>query len=238
MILELILASPVLLCGGVVMKRAAPRITGGLRVAAEKLSVFSLPGSSDTELFSGVPKPSGILAGMICTRLLSEDFRPADNKASFKGFSVSWEDAKPKGTGNTRFSGHPRLKEAIRLSENTFSELQYRMEAYPSLNRQVNVAMEKLLPTKRQITVEGFDVEFSVEEKERLLEALGKALVLHEERLAAQRAADNQMKAVAAIEEFFKPVSIKAVVEVKPKSEETPTLDELLGPVALTYKEK
>jgi hypothetical protein len=178
---------------------------------------------------------------MICTRLLSDEFMPKNNKATFKGFSVSWEDSQPKGTGNSRFVGHPLLKEAIRLSGNSFSESQYRLEAYPNLNRQVNAAMETLLPSKRQITVEGFDVVFSGKEKEQMLEALGKALVLHGERLEAQRDADNQLKAVHAIEEFFKPVPAKVTVEeAKATKAEVPTpeptMESLLGPVTLKEK--
>lgn len=174
---------------------------------------------------------------MIVTKLLSPEFSPKDGTASFDGFTVSWWVATEHDPlSPTGFRYHPRLKEAIEGAGFFIEPADYALYVYPSLNRSINKYIIDNF-SAREVIVTGIDVTFSDREKTTILKGLTVALKLHKEREDAKKAAENQMKAVAAIEEFFKPVPVTPVIEEKPSVRKIkPTKEELLGPIVMEVR--
>ena len=160
----------------------------------------------EEELFDGCPKPSGILAGMVAARLLSDDFKPKDNTAVFKGFTVKWLCL----TDNQfRHTNNPRLKEAIadynKQYKDTKNEGYYRDSFWKNFREHVNAYLDRLPVVT--VVFDGLDVSFSEAELKKIEAALNKGLAFHTLREKNKDTAENQKRAVDAIEAFFKPVT-------------------------------
>jgi len=167
------------------------------------------PFEPSEELFDGVPKPSSILAGMIASRLLTDEFKPVGNKARFKGYTVEWT---PSDKGDpTRHYDNPRLQEALDAwAEKTNDHKgrwirgHYQDSFWTNLRKFVNNYLDKCPHCSIKFDDKTVEVVFSETEILKIHSALNRAQELHEGRLEAQRQADNQQKAVTAIENFFK----------------------------------
>lgn len=158
-------------------------------------------GSDAAELFPGVVKPSLTLANLVCAKLLSDEFKPQGNSATFEKFSLTWQAVSRDWTKCSKAV----LTEAC----DHFSKSRgYREGFYhPSeivRNRLLREHVTEYLRTRCfegcEVTQPVFpDVVFSDYEKSLINEALFKALDLHKKRQANQSLYDNQQKAVDTI---------------------------------------
>ena len=170
----------------------------------------------ESEIIPGVSSPTTVLAGMICAKLLSEDFSPKNNSFKTDRFEIRWVD-KEIGDGYKGFD-----TETLRAICDEYSRQQGYVPGYrtPSeirssslLKTYVDKRLEGKTPPDRTgefscdvtdvIIYTTPEVAFSDYDKKLIKEGLKKALKLHNNRLLTKKEEENQTKALTVIEQWM-----------------------------------
>lgn len=154
------------------------------------VAALSTPAPATTELFSGVPKPSWALAGMVAAHIIQH----ADKVEAYLPLKLRKDEACHSLTDRTRFASFSDDKMKVEV------RVQFKNKGGSSYNY-----VEDLSQRQCSVNFGKYVYSFDQKEKNLIVEAMIKASGLVRERAAEKAATERQQKACDLIEQLFGP---------------------------------